>query len=615
MAGSLLIEKLTAPKKKKKEMYMMLLFVFAINILFGSFTVKIPKWLTGTEEPTVTFWVIAGVAAAEAFLWAAAVFVGKKGLLLLVKEESSRFHRNEEMISSIFLVAMALWGIPEKPVGIFNMTLSAAYLVLLFSVCKFGVGLGTGIAGICGIILSIRLEIPEYVGAFFVLSLALAVALTLGNRRKISAAIGFLVTYVILGVIYLPELFYMEELVAMAIAIGLFMLIPKELTAPRDGNAFNEHSAETAREITRITADKIRELAGAFRRIEYTLAGCEPVGVRMNLGEIGELIGRFSDNLEQVEAVRNSKEDVLRSLMLEQGVEVSHLTAVRDELGRKKYYITACSRGRKIMLSKDAADILAGVFGENIRAADNTPAIISENERVIAFEENPRYKATYEVRRVKKYGSVVSGDSFSVKEDSWGRLIMMISDGMGSGSLAACESELIVDTMEEMMEAGFEPLYGIAFSNECISAKNNGRVFTTFDMGIIDLYQGELSLYKQGGAPTYIVRNGEKDESENEPEIQEICGTTLPIGIVPGVECDTSTWKLSEGDTVIMISDGALSNAMDERITDLKKEILGEKNKQDCRNMADGIMEYLMSVNHGRFLDDVTLIVARLEGR
>lgn len=75
---------------------------------------------------------------------------------------------------------------------------------------------------------------------------------------------------------------------------------------------------------------------------------------------------------------------------------------------------------------------------------------------------------------------------------------MMISDGMGSGSLASCESTLMIDTMEELLDAGFDPSYGITFSNDCISAKNSGRCFTTFDMGIIDLYSGELTQYKQG---------------------------------------------------------------------------------------------------------------------
>lgn len=51
---------------------------------------------------------------------------------------------------------------------------------------------------------------------------------------------------------------------------------------------------------------------------------------------------------------------------------------------------------------------------------------------MIVFEECAKYRCTYFVRRIKKYGSNVSGDNFSVKEHEDGRLIMMISDGMGA---------------------------------------------------------------------------------------------------------------------------------------------------------------------------------------
>ncbi len=67
------------------------------------------------------------------------------------------------------------------------------------------------------------------------------------------------------------------------------------------------------------------------------------------------------------------------------------------------------------MLSKDAADIMSEVFDQPVRVSEDAPAIISENDHVITFEECAKYRCTYYVRRIKKYGSNVSGDNFSVK--------------------------------------------------------------------------------------------------------------------------------------------------------------------------------------------------------
>ena len=82
----------------------------------------------------------------------------------------------------------------------------------------------------------------------------------------------------------------------------------------------------------------------------------------------------------------------------------------------------------------------------------DSPSLFFDEYRSAVYEEAARYKGRYHVRRIKKYGSPVSGDNFSVKEYEDGRLVMMLSDGMGSGSLASCESCMMLDTMEELLK-------------------------------------------------------------------------------------------------------------------------------------------------------------------
>ena len=185
-----------------------------------------------------------------------------------------------------------------------------------------------------------------------------------------------------------------------------------------------------------------------------------------------------------------------------------------------------------------------------------------------------------------------------MKEHEDGRLVMMISDGMGSGSLASCESTLMIDTMEELLDAGFDPSYGIAFSNNCISEKNSGRCFTTFDMGIVDLYNGELTQYKQGAAPTYIIH------SEG---IEVLCGASLPIGVLPEAECDVIHHELEPEDRLVMVSDGAFGDEEDMR------EILENLDTEDCKETLEYIISQVLLRCEGRLEDDVTVIVAKLE--
>lgn len=579
------------PKRQKFQFYSALaVMIFGISFIFGysvygaGFSV-----IMAFFETAISLCCIPGT---------------KSGLKLLTRGTGSREKYNEDMLSVILLTAICLWGIPVTLFHSVTLLEMTGLYIIIYTLHRFGAGYGVGIAGITGVILAIHTEHPEYVGAVFIIAIAILAGAVLFEKKKIGSLFGFAVGVAVAGLMYFDYLFTVDGLKSAISSLLLFAATPGFLLSVRVQGGFNMHSEQTAAEMNRITAEKIRDLSGAFKRIEYTLAGCGPTETRVSLGQIGELIGRFSENLESVEPVIGSREALLRNRLLEQGVIMVHLTAVRNELNHKQYYVTARTKGRKIMLTKDAAEIMSEVFKENIRAALHTPAIISETERVITFEENAGFKCFYQVRRVKKYGSNVSGDNFSVKENDDGKLFMMISDGMGSGSLASCESCLMIDTMEEMMEAGFEPLYGISFSNECMTSKNNGRTFTTFDMGVVDLYEGTIEIYKQGAAASFIVH---RREEENEVKI--IRGTTLPIGILEQTECDISRDELQDGDIIVMVSDGIFSNASHEFGEEDLAELLRSVDSNNCKEIMNQIMQELLYKNQGRFLDDATIIV------
>ena len=58
------------------------------------------------------------------------------------------------------------------------------------------------------------------------------------------------------------------------------------------------------------------------------------------------------------------------------------------------------------------------------------------------------------IARVKKDGAKISGDNFSFLELERGEFLLGLSDGMGSGSMACKESEMVLDLVERFLEAG-----------------------------------------------------------------------------------------------------------------------------------------------------------------
>ncbi|MBP3327218.1 MAG: SpoIIE family protein phosphatase [Coprococcus sp.] len=526
---------------------------------------------------------------------------------VLIHNDYDKNRYNEQMLSIMCISAICLWGIPTEVFGKVLLLEVAALLLALYVIHRYGAGYGVGITCISGTIMAIRCGIPEYIGTCFIMAVFALAIRALSGKRKFGTLAGFVIGGVVAGLTYFDYFIGAAGLKLLGSVSLLYAAIPRMCLTVKDGYTLGIHSEAAAIEMNRITAEKIRDMAGAFKRIEYTLAGCGPAAGRVSLSQIGDMIGRFSENLENVEDA-GSGLDRLQMRLSEQGLVLLHMTVLRNEQNHKQYFLTGRTNSRRIVLAKEVAAILSEEFHENIRVAMNTSAIFSENDRTVTFEEEAGYKCYYHVRRIKKYGSQVSGDNFSVKESEDGRLVIMISDGMGSGSLAACESGLLIDTMEELIEAGFDPLYGISFSNECLSEKNNGKTFTTFDMGIIDLYEGRLKSYKQGAAATYVVHVG-----MNENDVEIIRGTTLPIGVLAHTECDVSEAELGHGDAVIMVSDGIYSCDRQNDEEDLMLDILRHIDTGNSRDIVEEIINEMLCANEGSFQDDVTVIAAVLE--
>ena len=61
------------------------------------------------------------------------------------------------------------------------------------------------------------------------------------------------------------------------------------------------------------------------------------------------------------------------------------------------------------------------------------------------------------VAKIGKGCSQISGDSFSMMELPGGQKSAVLSDGMGAGEKAKKESQMVLDLLEELLEAGFPP--------------------------------------------------------------------------------------------------------------------------------------------------------------
>jgi stage II sporulation protein E len=205
-----------------------------------------------------------------------------------------------------------------------------------------------------------------------------------------------------------------------------------------------------------------------------------------------------------------------------------------------------------------------------------------------------------------KIKNSVCGDSFAHLKLSQGKEALILSDGMGSGPLAADESSAAVLFLKKLLLAGFDVGVAVKTVNSMLLLKTSPESFATMDMVIIDAYTCATEFLKVGSAPSFIKRVR---------EVSTIDCSSLPAGIIGEIEIAPVKKRLAPGDIIVMVSDGIL-----ERPGALNKEswIVNYLRRLDSdipQDIAASILRQAKKLNGDPITDDMTVIVAKIAER
>ncbi|HHV78536.1 MAG TPA: SpoIIE family protein phosphatase [Firmicutes bacterium] len=212
------------------------------------------------------------------------------------------------------------------------------------------------------------------------------------------------------------------------------------------------------------------------------------------------------------------------------------------------------------------------------------------------------------VARVTRSGGVVSGDSYLVKELDKARTLLVLSDGMGSGPRAAMESRATIALLEKLLDAGFDRESALRTANSIMVMRSPDEVFATLDIAIINLQAGEAEFMKIGAAPSFLKRSH---------EVTAIKSQTLPMGIVSNIEVETIQKLISNGDIILMATDGVVDSRKDidppEQWICVFLSRLKSENPQDiAKRVLDKALENWRRSGLQDIPDDMTVLVAKV---
>ena len=256
--------------------------------------------------------------------------------------------------------------------------------------------------------------------------------------------------------------------------------------------------------------------------------------------------------------------------------------------------------------AKELADMLSVLLNRRLIPAVGGGYRMTQEGGNFFFMEEPMYHVLSGTAKATKQGEKTSGDNFSIFEKDPGQVVVLLSDGMGSGEKAGRESEQVIELMEYFLEAGYQLPTALNLVNSSILTAGMQKNMSTLDICSLDLYTGICEFRKAGGATSYI-KSGRY--------VEEIETRTLPLGIFGNVETDAVQKELTPGDYIILLTDGIRNALIESGNEQLLNCYISELQEKNPTQMAQMIMQFAIHACAGRVEDDMLVIVVGMFGR
>ena len=386
----------------------------------------------------------------------------------------------------------------------------------------------------------------------------------------------------------------------------LYGILSQMITSIWHGGEPEEETKLQLQQYCTRSKDMVEEAVRVFERVSLNRAWYNRLlENREVIAEQLDAMAYIMQDCAREERVLDAKEKhamaEIRYRAKEQGILVEELHLIEMADGRMKVEAVVRSRLGGCISVKDFLNAAGHVLNRKLRTTTDARTFISKEAIRLVLYEDTVFRSVQGIARVKKDEAQISGDNFSFLELERGELLLGLSDGMGSGSAACKESEMVLDLVERFLEAGFSVETAIRMMNSAMVMKGENDLYSTVDLCKINLYNGAASLYKIGAAATFIKHDG---------EVECITSENLPVGARTQIDIEAREIQLDNGDFVVMVTDGVLEYLHVPKPEDTMREVIESIRTNNPGILAKRIMERVMLFTGGRAQDDMTVLAA-----
>ncbi len=328
---------------------------------------------------------------------------------------------------------------------------------------------------------------------------------------------------------------------------------------------------------------------------------------------VGQMNRRVKEMRNVLTKQLDNTERLFNSIAEEFGKDVTYNTEASLKVGRllercglvspraavktvdENMIIEAYGEGELACTAEELGDMLI----ELLQKEFDLPCVLEFGKRVrITAFQRAEYGIKSASCQYSRRKESANGDFLTACVDGKGNYYSIISDGMGSGTRARIDSAFACGLLTKFLESGVGVEASIEMLNTALMVKSLDESFATLDVCQVDLYTGKTTLYKAGGADTF-VRSGKK--------VTRIKGSGLPVGVSGTLSLSAQSFAAGEDDVIIMTTDGA----------DLSEQWLEQAFLKDsCGNMEELVKTVAgaarFNCEKGRE-DDISIVALQLK--
>lgn len=320
--------------------------------------------------------------------------------------------------------------------------------------------------------------------------------------------------------------------------------------------------------------------------------------LRSHLNEMAKIMTDVACEVFGYRPMEERRKRRIVHALREEGIRAENLGYVVRENGQESIAVTMSTERKSGASAEDVADMISVLLNRRLQLAATCPLILDKTPRSYVLEEEARFLALTGFARAVKEGETVSGDNYAVLQTEGGRTTVILCDGTGSGERAGRDSEEVLDLMEKFLEAGYSVGAALKMVNLALFALEEDCNHPTLDVCDVNLQEGSFELSKVGGAASFLKHGA---------EVEQLAETSLPLGIFQHLETKPMRREFSDGDYLIMVSDGVLDAFGNQLYEEAICDVIAGIQEQNPNEIAEKILRMAVIAGGGRIPDDMTV--------